>query len=124
MTDPSPKILRLDPAPSKVFTFLEWCEESPAVLDDRGRTIQPAGPSLRVRYRTTGLEMEFWPISIDEAQQMFNPGARYGYSIGSAFAQIARVVGKSSRTIKSGERQAAKAQREQLEKQAGRRWLA
>jgi len=124
MTDPSPKELRLDTAPSRAFSWLSWQEVSQPITDERGRTVRPAGSVLTVRYRTTGLEMEFWPISIDEAQQLFNPGARYGYSIGSAFAQIARAVGKSSRTIKSGERQATKAQREQQEKQSGRRWLA
>ena len=124
MTDQSPKSLRLDPSPSKVFSFLEWTDEAPAVLDEAtGRTIRPAGPTLHIRYRYNGAEWEFWPVSEDEARQVMNPGALYGYSIGSAFGSIIKAH-KSGRLIKSGERQATKQQREQEEKREGRRWLA
>ena len=122
MTDSSPKELRLDPAPSRVYTWLRWESDAPEVQDDRGRTIQPAGSVLTVRFRTTGLEISYWPWSESEAVAVMRPGAQYDYSIGRAMSQL--IPMKSKRTIKSGERQATKAQREQQEKQSGRRWLA
>jgi hypothetical protein len=122
MDQPSPKTLRLDPAPSKVFTFLEWNPEAEAVIDDRGRTIRPAGPTLHVRYRTTGLESEAWPVSEDEARRVFQPGAEFDYSIGRAFSQIISPC-KSKRTVKPGERQSTKQQRNEVEKRAGKLWI-
>jgi hypothetical protein len=119
----SPLIIRLDPSHSRVFSWLEWREAAEEVLDERGRTIQPAGPILRVRYRYNGSEAEFWPVSQEEARQVMNPGSAYGYSIGSAFGQIIKGH-KSGRQVKSGDRQATKAQREEIEKREGRRWLA
>jgi hypothetical protein len=118
-----PRTIRLDPAPSKPLSWLEWCEDSSAVLDDRGRTIQPAGPSLRVRYRYNGTEKEYWPVTEEEALAVMNPGAAYGFSIGSAFSQIISAY-KSGRTVKSGERQETVKQREEIEQRTGRRWLA
>ena len=94
------------------------------IIDEAtGRTIRPQGPTLHIRYRYNGAEWEFWPVSEDEARQVMNPGALYGYSIGSAFGSIIKAH-KSGRLIKSGERQATKQQREQEEKREGRRWLA
>lgn len=122
MTDHS-NIIRLDPSPSKVFSWLEYDPDSPAVLDDRGRTIQPAGPCLNIRYRYNGAEWAFWPVSEEEARQVMNPGPRYGYSIGSAFGQLIKAH-KSGRQIKSGERKETRKQREEAEQRAGRRWLA
>jgi len=119
-----PTILRLDPSPSKAFSWLEWREEASEVLDERtSRVIRPAGPTLTVRYRYNGAEFEFWPVSEDEAKQLFNPGATYGYSIGSAFSSLIKAH-KSGRQIKSGERQATREQRAEIEQRAGRRWLA
>lgn len=119
MTSP----LRLDPSPSKVFSWLEYDPDAPAVHDDRGRTIQPAGPCLRVRYRSNGAEWIHFPVSEDEARQVMNPGAKYGYSIGSAFSQIIKAR-KSGRLVKVGERRETVKQREDIEKREGRRWLA
>jgi hypothetical protein len=115
--------IRLDPSPSKVFSWIEWNPAVEAVLDDRGRTIQPAGPSLRVRYRYNGMEMEFFPVSEDEARRVMNPGPEFGYSIGSAVSQVLQPY-KSKRVVKSGERQETRKQREEIEKREGRRWLA
>jgi hypothetical protein len=123
MTDPSPNILRLDPAPSKVFSWIEWNPDAPAVLDERGRTIQPAGPAITARYRTTGMEMTAWPVTEEEARKIMQPDATYDFSSGRAWSQIV-MPHKSKRLVKSGERQATKQQREQQEKQSGRRWLA
>ena len=123
MTD-APTTIRLDPSPSKVFSWLSWMEDAPAVLDETtGRTLRPAGPTLTVRYRYNGSEVEFWPVSESEARQVMNPGALYSYSIGSAFADLIKSH-KSSRQIKSGERQETVKQRAQIEQRAGRRWLA
>lgn len=123
MADKSP-IIRLDPSPSKVFSWLQFDPNAPEVLDERtGRTIRPAGPVLTVRYRYNGAEWEHWPVSEDEARRVFNPGAAYGYSIGSAFGQIIKSH-KSGRQVKSGERQETKRQREEIEERTGRRWLA
>ena len=110
-------IIRLDPAPSKVFSWLEFNPEAPAT-DHR-----PATSLLTVRYRTTGLETEHWPVTREEAQLIFNPGARYGFSIGSAFDQIVKKAGKSGRQVKSGDRQETKKQREEIGQRSGRRWL-
>ena len=118
-----PQIIRLDPSPSKVFSWLSYDPDAPAVLDDNGRTLRPAGPTLTVRYRFNGSEFEFFPVSFEECQAVFNPGAIYDYSIGKAFGSIIKSH-KSSRKISSGERQSTKAQREQEEKREGRRWLA
>ena len=113
----SPTSFRLDPSPSKVFS---WIEFDPAA----GATDHhPACSLLRVRYRYNGAEWEFWPVSEDEARQVMNPGQRYGYSIGSAFNDLIKAK-KSGRLIKSGERQETKRQREETEKREGRRWLA
>ena len=70
----------------------------------------PPGPSLRVRYRYNGIEKEFWPVTEEEALTVMNPGATYGFSIGSAFSQII-AAHKSGRTVKSGERQETVKQR-------------
>jgi len=124
MTEPSPTTIRLDPAPSKVFSWIEFNPDSPEVRDpNSNRLIQPAGPSLHIRYRYNGAEWEFWPVSIEEARQVMNPGAMYNYSIGSAFGSIIKSH-KSGRMIKPGERQATKEQRVEQEARAGRRWLA
>jgi len=118
-----PKILRVDPSPSRVFSWLEWREFTEAVLDERGRTIQPAGPSLRVRYRTTGAEWEAFPVSEEEAIRICRPGAEFDYSSGRAYSQLIAPY-KSKRLVKSGDRQETRRQREQEEKREGRRWLA
>lgn len=119
----SSHITRLDPSPSRVFSWLEYVPDAPAVLDDRGRMIRPAGPTLTARYRFNGAEWEFWPVTEEEAKQVFNPGATYGYSIGSAFSQIIKAR-KSGRLVKVGERRETVKQREDIEKREGRRWLA
>jgi hypothetical protein len=124
MTTPSPITLRLDPSPSKVFSWLQWDENAPAILDEiSGRTLQPAGPTLTIRYRYNGAEWNFWPVSLEEARAVMNPGATYNYSIGSAFGSIIKAH-KSGRLIKSGERQETRKQRAVEEQRAGRRWLA
>jgi hypothetical protein len=120
----SEQILRLDPAPSRVFTFLEWNPEVAELRDENtNRLIRPAGPTLHVRYRTTGMEMEFWPVSLEEARRCLFPGAEFDFSIGRAMSQVIQPY-KSKRMVKSGERQETKKQREQIEERAGRRWLA
>jgi hypothetical protein len=116
-------IIRLDPCPSKVFSWIEFNPAAEAVLDDRGHTIQPAGPCLTVHYRYNGAEWTHWPVSREEAIAVMNPGAVYGYSIGSVFSQLIKSY-KSSRMIKTGERQETKRQREEIERRAGKRWLA
>ena len=123
MTEPSPKELRVDPAPSKVFSWLHWCEEAPAVLDERGRTIQPAGSCITARYRTTGAEWCAWPCSEETAVRIMRPGAEFDYSSGRAWSQLV-IPRMNKRLVKPGERQETKRQREQAEQQAGRRWLA
>jgi len=116
--------LRLDPSPSRVFSWLFWEEDAPAAVDEvTGRVFRPAGPTIHVRYRTTGLEMEAWPVSEDEARRIFQPGAEFDYSIGRAWSQIV-MPHKSKRQVKSGERQETKRQRGAVEQRAGRRWLA
>ena len=121
----SPTTLRLDPAPSRAYSWLEWRESAEEVRDEAtGRVIIPAGPAITVRYRTTGDEQTFWPVSEDEARLVMNPGSKYGYSIGSAMDQVIKKAGKSSRVVKSADRQETRRQREQAEQRAGRRWLA
>ncbi len=115
--DQSSGVIRLDPSPSKVFTFLEWRKDAPAVIDDNGRTLRPAEPTLTVHYRYNGAVWEFWPVSEEEANKVMNPGSAYGYSIGSAFSQIIKAH-KSGRLVKPGERQ------KQEEKPQQRRRLA
>ena len=119
----APKVIRLDPSPSKVFSFLEWREEAEAAFDDRGRTVRPAGSLLLVHFRTSGIEWEHWPCSREEAISVMNPGALYDYSIGRAYGSVIKAH-KSGRPINLGQRQETKRQREQAEQQAGRRWLA
>ncbi len=119
----TPKVLRLDPAPSRVFTFLEWTEDAPAVIDDRGRTIQPAGSVLLVHFRGSGIEWSHWPVSEEEARAVMFPNAVYDFSIGRAYSSIIKAH-KSGRPVKSADRQETKKQREQQETRAGRRWLA
>jgi hypothetical protein len=123
MTD-QPTSLRLDPSPSKVFSWLEWTASAPEVRDEAtNRLLQPSGPSLHVRYRTTGAEWIYHPVSLDEARQVFNPGALYDFSIGRAFSSLIKAH-KSQRMVRAGERQATARQREAEEQRAGRRWLA
>ena len=119
----SDRKLRVDPCPSRAFSWIEWDPEAEAVLDDNGRTIQPAGPVLTVRYRGTGAEWAAYPVSEEEARRIMAPGAEFDYSSGRAYSQIIQPY-KSKRQVKSGDRQSTKEQREQVEKQAGRRWLA
>ena len=123
MPEQSLTSIRLDPCHSKVFSWIEWALDAPAIEDDRGRCVRPAGPTLTIRYRYNGAEWEFWPVSIEEAHEVMNPGAKYGYSIGSTFSSIVKAH-KSGRQVKMGERQETKKQREAEEKREGRRWLA
>lgn len=117
-------IIRLDPSPSKVFSWIEFDPDAPESIDPQTlRTSRPAGPTLRVRYRTTGAEWEFFPVSEAEARKVMNPGAEYDFSIGRAFGSIIKAY-KSGRLVKSGERQETKRQREEVEQRVGRRWLA
>ena len=88
-----------------------------------GRLVQPAGPALLVRFRSTGAEWSHWPVSEDEARRVMNPGREYNFSIGRAYGEIIRAY-KSSRMVKPGERMETRRQREQAEQRAGRRWLA
>jgi hypothetical protein len=122
MTD-QPTSLRLDPSPSKVFSWLEWSASAPEVRDDRNRLVQPAGPALLVHFRSTGAEWSHWPVSLDEARAVMNPGSLYNFSIGHAYGSVIKAH-KSSRMVKPGERQETVRQREQEEKRSGRRWLA
>ena len=110
-------LIRLDPSPSKVFSWIEFDPAAPATDH------HPACSLLRVRYRYNGSEMEFWPCTESEAKQVMNPGQIYDFSIGKAFSDLIKNR-KSGRLIKSGERQSTKQQREQEEKRTGRRWLA
>ena len=131
MNSPSPTnaktpstVLRLDPAPSRMFSWLEWQADAPALLDEAsGRALRPAGPTLHVRYRTTGAEFEHWPVSEDEARRVFQPGREFDFSIGRAFADIVKSH-KSSRQVKPGDRQETAKQRKEVEQRSGRRWLA
>jgi hypothetical protein len=120
----SPQTFRLDPCPSKVFSWMEHNPSAPEIRDEiTNRLVQPAGPTLHIRYRYNGAEWVFFPVSLEEARQVMNPGAAYDYSIGAAFSSIIKAH-KSGRRVKTGERQITRAQREQIEQRAGRRWLA
>ena len=126
MTDrlPSPQTFRLEPSPSRVFSWLEYVPDASVLLDEAsGRTLRPAGPTLHVRYRTTGVEFEFWPVSEAEAHAVFSPGPQYDFSIGRAFNDLIKSH-KSSRQVKPGERQETRKQRAEVEQRAGRSWLA
>ena len=124
MTEPVPQTLRLDPAPSRVFTWLQWESEAAEIRDPvTNRMIRPMMPLLTVRFRTTGLEQEFWPVTESEFRRVTQPGQEFDFSIGRAFSQLIKGR-KSQRQVKSGDRQETKRQREQAEQQAGRRWLA
>jgi len=112
-----PTTIRLDPSPSKVFSWLQYDSAAPATDH------HPVCGVLTVRYRYNGTEMEFFPVSEEEARKVFNPGSVYGFSIGSAFSQIISPY-KSKRLVKSGQRQETVKQREETEQRAGRRWLA
>ena len=119
-----PATIRLDPAPSRVFSWLEWISDAPELLDETsGRTLRPAGPLLHVRFRGTGSEWEHWPVSAEEARRVMNPGPEFDFGIGKAYGSIIKAH-KSGRQVKPGERQATREQREQAEQRAGRRWLA
>jgi hypothetical protein len=124
VTDPqSPKVLRVDPCRSKVFSFLEWRESAEEIRDEAtNRLIRPEGPTLHVRYRGNGSEWEFYPVSESEFLALSNPGPIYDYSVGKAFGSIIKAY-KSSRQLKSGQRQETVKQREEAEQRAGRRWL-
>jgi hypothetical protein len=113
----SPQPIRLDPSPSKVFSWIEYDPAAPETDH------HPACGVLRIRYRYNGAEWEFWPCSLEEANEVMNPGQKYDFSIGSAFGSIVKAH-KSGRLIKPGDRQETKRQREVEEKRAGRRWLA
>jgi hypothetical protein len=116
--------MRLDPSPSRVFTWLQWEPEAPEIRDPiTNRMIRPMMPLLTVRFRTTGLEQEFWPVTESEARRVMQPGQEFDFSIGHAFSQLIKGR-KSQRQVKSGDRQATKQQREETEKRSGRRWLA
>jgi hypothetical protein len=120
----SPQVVRLDPAPSRVFSWISWDPDAPEVRDEAtGRLLQPAGPALTVRYRTTGVEWSAWPVSESEATRIMRPGAEFDFSCGRAYSQLIQPY-KSKRMVKSGERQETVKQREAIEKQSGRRWLA
>jgi hypothetical protein len=120
----SPGVLRLDPCQSKVFSWISWDPESLEIRDEvSGRLIQPAGPALTVRYRTTGAEWTAWPVSEEEAHAVMQPGSLYDFSSGRAYSQLI-LPRKSKRMIKPSERRATSEQRAEVEKRAGRRWLA
>lgn len=117
-------VLRLDPSPSRVFSWLEYDSAAEELADEvTGRVSRPAAPLLRVRYRTTGVEWEFWPVTESEARRVLQPGQEFDFSIGRAFGELIKSR-KSSRMVKSGDRQETKKQREEVEQRAGRRWLA
>ena len=123
MTDKS-SIIRLDPCRSKVFSWIQFDSDAPEIRDEAtGRLIQPQGPAITARYRTTGMEITAWPITEDEARRIMQPGAEFDYSSGRAWSQIVMPY-KSKRMVKSGQRQETVKQREETEQRAGRRWLA
>lgn len=78
-------MIRLDPSPSKVFTWLEH-----------------DGEILKVKYRWGGHLWEFWPVTEEEAKEVMNPSQKYGFSIGSAFSQIIKAH-KNGRKVGSDE---------------------
>ena len=117
-------IIRLDPSPSRVFSWLEYEPDAPELLDERTKRLaRPAASLLRVHYRFNGAEWEFWPVTQEEAQAVMHPGAEYDFSIGRAFGEIIKAH-KSGRMVKSGERRETVRQREEIAKREGRRWLA
>ena len=121
---PAPTAFRLDPSPSRAFSWLEWLPDAPELLDDAtGRCLRPAGPLLRVRFRSTGAEWEHYPVSEAEARRVMNPGAEFDFSIGRAYGSVIRAH-KSGRLVRSGERQETVRQRVEVEQRAGRRWMA
>ncbi len=123
MTDKSP-IIRIDPCRSRVFAWIEFNPDAPEVRDEQtNRLLQPAGPAITARYRTTGMEMTAWPITESEARCIMQPGAEFDYSSGRAWSQIVMPY-KSKRMVKSGQRQETVKQRTEIEQRAGRRWLA
>ena len=123
MTDKS-SIIRLDPCRSKVFSWIQFDPDAPEVRDEvTGRLVQPQGPAITARYRTTGMEMTAWPCTEDEARRIMQPGQEFDYSSGRAWSQIVMPY-KSKRMVKSGQRQETVKQREEAEQRAGRRWLA
>jgi hypothetical protein len=123
METPSPKTLRLDPAPSKAYAWIQWDENAPEIRDENSnRLIRPAGPTLTARFRSTGAEWEHWPVSEQEALAVMRPNGTYDYSVGRAMSQVIQPH-KSKRLIKSGERQETKKQRAEVEKRAGKLWI-
>jgi hypothetical protein len=119
-----PTSFRLDPSPSKMFSWLEWQAEAAELVDESsGRTLRPAGPLLHVRFRSTGAEWEYYPVSLAEARQVMNPGPEFDFSIGRAFGEVVKAH-KSGRMVRSGERMETRRQREVEEQRAGKRWLA
>lgn len=132
MTEPStaaaasPAPYRIDPSPSKVFVWLEWLPAAPALTDDLGRTVRPAGPCLHVCYRYNGAVWEFWPVSEEEWRRLASPGPEHGYSIGSAFSQIIKAR-KSGRLVKAGDGAGAAAGKPaspEAKELKSKRWLA
>jgi hypothetical protein len=123
MTD-KPPIIRIDPCRSRVFAWIEFNSDASEVRDEvTNRLVQPAGPAITARYRTTGMEMTAWPITEEEARRIMQPGAEFDYSSGRAWSQIVMPY-KFKRTVKSGQRQETVKQRTEIEQRAGRRWLA
>lgn len=82
--------MRLDPCPSKVFSWMEH-----------------EGDVLRIKYRYNGAVWEFWPVSDEEAKLVMNPGQKYGFSIGSAFSQVIKAH-KNGRQVGKVEKQEPK----------------
>jgi hypothetical protein len=124
MNDQAHQIVRIDPCHSKVFSWIEYNPNALEVRDEAtNRLIQPEGPAITARYRTTGMEMTAWPITESEATRIMRPGAEFDYSSGRAWSQIVMPY-KSKSMVKSGDRQETKKQREEVEQRAGRRWLA
>lgn len=78
--------MRLDPCPSKVFSWMER-----------------EGDVLRIKYRYNGAVWEFWPVSEEEAKLVMNPGQKYGFSIGSAFSQVIKAM-KNGRLVSKVEK--------------------
>jgi hypothetical protein len=127
-TAPLPRLIRLDPAPSQMFSSLLWEEEGEEVVDEQsGKTVQPGGPCLTVKFRGTGSTWCYWPVSREEAGKVLFAGPAYDFSIGRAFSDLIRAAGKSSRQIRPAGRQQTREQGEQREQAGalpGRRWLA
>jgi hypothetical protein len=124
-TTPDPHaFLRIDRCASSAFSSIEWKAEAAEVRDEQtGRLIKPSGPSLWVRYRTSGAEWEFWPVSEEEARAVMTPSAIHDFSMGRAFSSIIKAH-KSGRQVSAGDRQETRRQREQAQPKPTRRWLA